>query len=187
MEWTIMSNQRLLEERLLWADLETTGLHAHTHDILEIGLVVTNGELNVIDQFSSPVQQSPEALEKMDVFVKNMHTVSGLIDMVKSAPDLFTVENQAIEFVSNYFGMKKPPLHGSTIGFDQRFLLQHMSRLTNLLHYRVVDVSSFKESLRLYSPEVVLAKAQWSAHRAIDDILVSIEEYRNYLKFLKLL
>jgi oligoribonuclease len=180
-----MQNPTLKNIKLPWLDLETTGLDEKDRVILEVGFVVTDGLLNVVDKFSSPVFQSESELAKMNDYVRNMHLSSGLLDRVFSAPALSDVEVVFIEFAKKHFGDKPLTLHGNSIHFDRRFIKQHAPTIEKALGYRMVDVSALKETLTTYSPGHEPAKKL--AHRAIADIYESIAEYKSYLQLLKLL
>lgn len=179
-----MNNVALSNARLLWLDLETTGLDENEHAILEIGMVVTDGHLNVLDSLTRVIQASDVELAKMSDYVRKMHIDSGLLDQAQLAPYLCMIEPDAVAFVKSYFD-KPALLHGNTIHFDRRFIRRHMPDLEKHLAYRMVDVSSFKETLALYSPGLEPQKRQ--AHRALADIDESILEFRTYLTKLGLL
>ncbi len=186
------------KDQILWLDLETTGLDENNNDILEVGMIITDKNLKEIASFDMTVYQEPKALEKMNDYVKNMHTNSGLLEKVSllgseyGSARLAEVELQAADFISRHFpkaermGMEERPfLHGNTIHFDRRFIKKHLPFVENLLNYRMVDVSSFKECLVMYKPGNTYKKN--FAHRSLDDIRESIGEYKSYLQLLGLL
>lgn len=178
---------------LIWIDTETTGLDPETDELLEIALVVTDDDLHEVARFRSVLKQENFQPSALDDFVLEMHVKSGLIDDLKKAE--FTVEeieDLLVDFLSTQYGeyeLKTTPLAGSSVGFDRAFLKVQMPRLEQLLSYRTVDVSSIKELANRWNrPLQKKRKKEMSgngiAHRALDDILYSIEETRYYRKHL---
>ncbi len=173
-------------EKLLWLDLETTGLDEVGNDILEIGMVVTDQNLNTIDTFEQVIFQPQEKLDKMNEYVTNMHTKSGLVDKVKNSNlSLPSSDFSSAAWIKQHFPEGKAILHGNTIHFDRRFIRKQLPQIESLLNYRMVDISSFKECLEVYKPGNAYQKS--FAHRSIDDLVESISEYKSYLKLLGLI
>lgn len=171
---------------LTWLDLETTGLDERTDEILEIGVIVTDDELNEVAAQAWTVRPSNRAvLLSMSEFVRSMHVSSGLLDEVMSgeAYPLRHAEAEAIEFIRAYSGPGSSwPMAGSSVGFDRRFLLQHARGLESTFSYRTVDVSSIKELVRRWRPAAEYAPEGGKPHRALSDIRHSIAELTHYRK-----
>ncbi|HFL2868663.1 TPA: oligoribonuclease [Pseudomonas aeruginosa] len=179
----MMNNDR----RLAWLDLESTGfteLHkqmVYLHRILEVGLLVTDAQFNVLAQHVVVIHHDPADIFPLcDDIVRSMHTRNGLFDDVSaSSTDLASAEQQIIEFlVEHGVQAKASPLCGSGIHFDRMFLEAQMPALNAHLHYRNLDISAVKEFLKTISPAFEPVKRQ--SHRALDDILESVEEARLY-------
>jgi len=173
---------------LAWLDLEMTGLDPDVHTIVEIAMLITDDELNVIEEGPDIVVHASEAeLAAMDPFVLDMHTKSGLLDQITaSSVDLPTAGAQTMEFLTSHVPLARTvPLCGNSIGTDRRFLAKHLPELEDHLHYRSVDVSSIKELARRWFPErLAAAPSKQNGHRALDDIRESLDElayYRTHL------
>jgi oligoribonuclease len=172
------------EMNLVWMDLEMSGLDPKTCQILEIASLVTDKDLNLVAQGPSLViHQSPSVLDAMDDWNKEHHGKSGLIDAVqKSTISLTEAERTTLEFISAHCKPRTSPLCGNTIYQDRRFLTEYMPQLEAYLHYRLVDVSSIKELVkRWYGPEFQAPNKKQS-HKALEDILETIEELKFYRK-----
>ena len=169
---------------LTWIDLETTGLDERTDQILEIGLIVTDDDLNEVAVRSWPVRPSDRAvLISMGEFVRDMHVKSGLLDEIANgqAYPLRHAEAEAIEFLASY-RHDAAPMCGNSVGFDRRFLLQHARGLESMFSYRTIDVSSIKELARRWRPEAEYQPDGDKPHRALADIRHSIAELAHYRK-----
>ena len=168
---------------LIWIDCEMTGLSLDKDVLVEIAVLVTDSELNVIGEgIDLVIMASPEQLAGMNEFVTQMHTTSGLIT---ESPNGITVEAAEdailayLESVGTVAG--KSPLAGNSVSFDRNFIARDMPRLTEYLHYRTVDVSSIKELARRWYPKIYFAApAKTGNHRALGDIQDSIEELKYY-------
>ena len=173
-----------MAKELVWIDLEMTGLNPQIHKIIEIATIITDSELNIIAKGPDLViNASDDDLNKMNTYVRDMHTKSGLIDEVrKSSLTIRDAEIETLEFINEHIKAKnKPPVCGNSIGTDRRFLAAQMNDLENRFHYRVVDVSSIKELANRWYPDVdrnIPSKAE--NHRALEDIIESIEELKYY-------
>ncbi len=169
---------------LVWMDLEMTGLDPKRDQIVEMATVVTDDQLNVIATGPELVIAAPEELlSSMDPFVVNMHTSSGLLEMIRnSSLTLANAEEQTLAFLkASVKAAKSAPLCGNTIGTDRRFLAEQARSIEDYLHYRSVDVSSIKELARRWNPDIATgAPTKKRGHRALDDILESIDELRYY-------
>lgn len=169
---------------LVWADCEMTGLDTATDTLVEIALVVTDSDLNVIDEGIDIVIHQPEqALLAMKDVVKKMHEKSGLTKEISaSTTSVVQAEEQCIAYLKK-LGIRggSAPLCGNSIGVDRRFLDKYMPKLDYFLHYRSVDVSSIKELCRRWYPEVFDKRPdKLGEHRALGDILGSIDEMKFY-------
>jgi oligoribonuclease len=176
-------------DNLIWLDMEMTGLLPDSDRIIELAVVVTDAELNVIAE--SPVivvHQSDEVLDGMDAWNKGTHGRSGLIDKVKASK---TNEEQAtaqmLEFLKQHVPAGKSPMCGNSICQDRRFMARYMQDLEKYFHYRNLDVSTFKELARRWKPAIYSGFKKASKHEALADIYESIEELKYYREhFIKL-
>ena len=160
-----------------------TGLDLGADALIELAVLVTDGELNVLGEgVDILIKPSDEQLAQMGDFVREMHTKSGLLDQLSTGTTLEDAENQALEYIREYVPIsRKAPLAGNTIGTDRMFLARDMPTLESWVHYRNVDVSSIKELARRWFPKVLYqAPAKSGNHRALADIQESIEELRYY-------
>ncbi len=168
--------------RLIWIDLEMTGLKPDSDRIIEVALVVTDGELNKVAE--APVwvvHQSDAALDAMDSWNKGTHGRSGLIDKVRaSSLDEATVEAQALAFLREHVPPKASPMCGNSICQDRRFLARHMPELEDHFHYRNLDVSTLKELARRWKPELMKGVPKEGKHEALADVYESIAELAYY-------
>ena len=169
---------------LVWMDLEMTGLDPARHVIVEMATLVTDDQLEVVAEGPDLViHQPPEALARMDDFVRAMHTGSGLLAQIEtSTVTLDEARKQTLEFIAAHVPEPRTvPLCGNSIGTDRRFLAIYAPEIENYLHYRSVDVSTIKELVRRWYPDVAgHAPDKDSAHRALADILESVAELRYY-------
>ena len=171
-------------EHLVWLDLEMTGLDIRRHVIVEIAVIVTDVDLNPLDDgLDLVIHATEEELAGMDDFVTKMHNKSGLINEIRaSTVSLDEAHAQALAYVRGHIpAPRTAPLCGNSIGADRRFLDSKMSELEEYLHYRSIDVSSFKELARRWNPGVYKKRpGKAEQHRALGDILESIAELRFY-------
>ncbi|MFZ6743950.1 oligoribonuclease [Undibacterium sp. JH2W] len=170
------------ELNLIWLDMEMTGLDPDTDRIIEVAVVVTDSQLNVLAE--GPVfaiHQSDETLDKMDNWNKGTHGRSGLIDKVKASTVTETdAEAALIAFLKPYVPAGKSPMCGNTICQDRRFMARGMPKLEAFFHYRNLDVSTLKELCRRWKPELASGFKKHQKHTALADILESIEELKYY-------
>ncbi|HET9668841.1 MAG TPA: oligoribonuclease [Casimicrobiaceae bacterium] len=168
--------------RLIWIDLEMSGLRPDRDRILEVALVVTDHELDVVAQ--APVyvvHQDDAVLDGMDAWNQSTHARSGLIDKVRAATATeVEVEESALAFVREHVPAKASPMCGNTICQDRRFLARFMPALEDWFHYRNLDVSTLKELARRWKPELVKGIPKEGKHEALADVLESIAELRYY-------
>jgi oligoribonuclease len=171
------------DDRLVWIDLEMTGLEPERHVIVEIACIVTDSQLQPVDDgIDVVVHPEAKALEEMDDFVRNMHTKSGLlVAMEASTVDRPTAGAHTLDYVKSHVSERTAPVCGNSIGVDRRFLDCYLPELDQYLHYRSIDVSSVKELCRRWYPEIYRKRpSKNETHRALDDIKESIEELRYY-------
>jgi oligoribonuclease len=172
-----------ISENLVWIDCEMTGLNPESDCLVEVAVVITNSELEILDPgLDVVIKPRPESWANMNDFVRNMHTESGLIDEVESGLDLNEAEKLILEYIKKFVpNAKEAPLAGNTIGTDRMFINKYMPSLDQHLHYRNIDVSSIKELTRRWYPRVYFQLPKKDGgHRALADILESIQELRYY-------
>jgi oligoribonuclease len=173
-----------VDDRLVWIDLEMTGLDLQRHHIVEIAVLVTDANLDVLaDGLDLVVHQPAEVLVEMDDFVRKMHTKSGLLSEIeRSSLTLDAAGEKTLEYIKQF--VPEPataPLCGNSIGVDRRFLDRYLPGLDRYLHYRSIDVSSLKELCRRWYPEAYKKRpSKTEAHRALDDVTESVAELRYY-------
>lgn len=170
-------------DRLVWVDCEMTGLDLRRDALIEVAVLVTDNELNVLgDGVNLVIKPPAETLDQMLDVVRKMHTDSGLLDRLEGGNTLAEVEDAAMTYVREHVsGPTKPPLAGNSVGTDRTFLERDLPDFTGLLHYRIVDVSSIKELARRWFPRVYFASPdKHGGHRALGDIRDSIDELRYY-------
>ncbi len=169
--------------RFVWLDLEMTGLDDKACRIIEMAMIITDGELNELALLEQCIWQPDSALETMSPFVRKMHTENGLLEKVRSST---TSEDEAeekmIETLLQHVPYKKGVLAGNSIWQDRRFLLRHMPTFESMLHYRQIDVSTIKVLSKQWYGEPGAAPGKPSSHTALDDIRASIAELSWYRK-----
>jgi len=177
------------DQRLIWLDMEMTGLDPEKERIIEIAMVVTEPDLTPVAQ--APVlaiHQSDALLEAMDKWNQSTHSKSGLIDRVRASTITESrAEDILLEFLAPLVPEGKSPMCGNTIGQDRRFMVKYMPRLEAYFHYRNLDVSTLKELSLRWKPEVYRSFVKQSKHEALADIQESIAELAHYREhFIKL-
>lgn len=177
--------------RMVWLDIEMSGLEPDQHKILELAIIVTDQNLETLA--TAPVwvvHQEEDVLAAMDKWNTSTHTKSGLVERVtNSRLDEKTVEKEAIEFLKQWVSDKTSPICGNSVHQDRRFLQSYMPKLESFFHYRNVDVSTLKELARRWAPEIYkqTQKQKNSKHEALADIEESIAEMKYYRdNFLKI-
>lgn len=160
-----------------------TGLNVEIDSLVEISVVITNSDLEILDEgIDVVIKPRPESLAQMNDFVTQMHTESGLIDELENGLELAEAEQVVLDYIKRFVPeARTAPLAGNTIGTDRMFLNRYMPALDSHLHYRNIDVSTIKELSRRWFPRVYfqLPKKE-GGHRALADILESIDELRYY-------
>jgi oligoribonuclease len=177
------------EFNLIWVDMEMTGLNPDSDRIIEVAVVVTDPQLNILAE--GPVfaiHQPDEIMDGMDAWNKGTHGRSGLIDKVKASTlDEAAAEQQLLEFIAKYIPRSGSPMCGNTIGQDRRFLVRYMPKLEAYFHYRNLDVSTLKELAKRWKPTAYSSFKKQQAHTALADVHESIEELAHYREtFLRL-
>ncbi|EEI79486.1 oligoribonuclease [Corynebacterium striatum] len=171
-------------DRLVWIDLEMTGLDPKRHVIVEVAAIITDGNLNVIGEGIDLVVHATEAeLAEMDDFVTNMHANSGLDKEIReSTTTLREAEDAVLALIAEHCNPEHPaPLAGNSIATDRTFIRAYMPRLDEALHYRMIDVSTIKELSRRWFPRAYYNQPdKGMAHRALQDIIESIRELDYY-------
>ena len=174
-----------ISDYLVWIDCEMTGLNVEKDCLVEIAVVVTDSELNVLDPgLDIVIKPNPASLANMNEFVTEMHTNSGLINEFETGHSLEQAEREVLAYIQRWVtNPRQAPLAGNSIGTDRMFINRYMPTLDEFLHYRNIDVSSIKELTRRWYPKVYfqLPKKQGD-HRALADILESINELKYYRK-----
>ena len=172
------------QNNLVWLDMEMTGLVPDSDRVIELAMVVTDAQLNILA--TAPVQvirQPDEVLAAMDNWNKSTHAKSGLIEKVRaSLLDEAQVEAAAIAFLREYVPAGASPMCGNTICQDRRFMARWLPKLEAYFHYRNLDVSTLKELVKRWKPELAQGVAKEGRHEALADILESIEELKYYRK-----
>lgn len=174
------------EGRLIWIDLEMTGLDTDGDSILEIATVVTDSQLQVLAEGPEFAITHPlQALEAMDDWNRNQHGKSGLWRRVlEQGVPMAEAEAQTLDFLRNWVPANASPMCGNSICQDRRFLHRLMPALEKHFHYRNLDVSTLKELARRWAPQVLAGVDKDSAHTALSDVRDSIAELRHYRRFL---
>ena len=169
-------------DRLIWVDMEMTGLDPDTDRVIEIATVVTDTELNTLAEGPViAVHQSDAALAAMDEWNTTHHTRSGLVERVRrSEIDEQQAANQTLEFLALWTSCNTSPMCGNSICQDRRFMARHLPELERWFHYRNLDVSTLKILAGHWRPEVAAGVRKSATHLALDDIRESIEELRHY-------
>lgn len=165
----------------VWMDLEMTGLDDTTCTILQVATIITDEAFNEVAEQDVVIWHPESALETMSPFVRNMHTKNGLLDRVrKSETPLDEAESEVLALLAEHVPYRKGILCGNSIWQDRRFLLRYMPLLEKYLHYRMLDVSSFKIATSAWYGDKGIPPAKKNTHDALDDIRESIEEMKFY-------
>ena len=170
------------QNNLIWIDMEMTGLVPDSDRIIEVALLVTDAQLNLVAEGPVLVVHQPdEVLAAMDSWNRGVHGKSGLIDKVKASTlDEAVVEARLLAFLEPLVPAGASPMCGNSICQDRRFLARSMPRLEAHFHYRNLDVSTLKELVKRWKPELAKGLKKEGKHEALADILDSIEELKYY-------
>ena len=172
-----------IPEYLVWIDCEMTGLNPEADCLVEIAVVITDFNLNVVDEgLDLVIKPRPESLAGMGDYVRNMHTESGLINEIADGIEMSDAEAKIMAYLNRYAPEAgKSPLAGNSVGVDRLFINRDLPKVAEHIHYRTVDVSSIKELARRWYPKVYFAAPKKDGnHRALGDIQDSIEELEYY-------
>ena len=171
-------------ENLVWIDCEMTGLDVEKDSLVEIAVLITDSDLNILDEagLNVVIKPRPDSLAQMGDFVTQMHQESGLLPLLADGLDIADAEQKILDYVKGFAPEERTaPLAGNSIGTDRMFLNRYMPKLDAHLHYRNIDVSSVKELTRRWFPKVYFQLPKKSGgHRALADIKESIAELRYY-------
>ncbi|OZG71529.1 oligoribonuclease [Hahella sp. CCB-MM4] len=176
-------------DNLIWIDLEMTGLDPEMDRIIEMAVIVTTSDLEVVAEGPVIAVHQPDfVLSLMDDWNQKTHGESGLVERVKqSKTSELLAEQQVLDFLNEHCDAGTSPMCGNSIGQDRRFLARYMKSLESFFHYRNLDVSTLKELARRWHPDVAAGVKKKGTHQALDDIRESIEELKYYREhFLKL-
>jgi len=169
-------------QKLFWVDLEMTGLDPEVNVIIEFASIVTDWDFNEISCMEAVVYQPQSEIDKMDEWNQRTHGESGLIAKIPSGIPLPKLESQVLEELKSNFGEERPVLAGNSIHQDRKFIDRYMPRLSNALHYRMLDVSALKI---VFQNRYAKSFKKETRHRALDDIRESISELKYYLSFIE--
>lgn len=172
-----------MSKPFFWIDLEMTGLDEKTDHILEVAVVITDTNLKPLEEYHRVVYQPPAVLEAMNDWCKRTHGATGLTAKVPNGTPLLKVEQEMAELISRHYGKDdRVVLCGNSVGNDKRFIDAYLPEVAKRLHYRLIDVSSFKE---IFRERFGINFKKGGGHRAVDDINESIRELDFYLSFFK--
>lgn len=176
----------MTETRLIWIDLEMTGLDPESDTIIEIATLVTDADLEEVAVGPGLAIATPRVrLEAMDEWNTRTHTESGLVKRcLESEVDMAEAERRTLAFLEQHVAAGVSPMCGNSICQDRRFLARLMPGLESFFHYRNLDVSTLKELARRWAPEIAAGFTKESTHQALEDIRDSIEELRYYRRFM---
>lgn len=172
-------------DKIVWIDCEMTGLDEVRDELIEVAAVITDFDLNPLDEgIDIVIKPSAAALENMNDFVTQMHTKSGLITELDTGTTVAEAQTQVLEYIKRHVPESgKAPLGGNSVGTDKVFLTKQMPELVDHLHYRIIDVSSIKELSKQWFPRAYFQSPEkHGGHRALGDILDSIVELQYYRK-----
>jgi oligoribonuclease len=176
-------NEHHVKDPIVWIDCEMTGLDLAADALVEVAVIVTDSELRPVDPgLDLVIAPPPGAVEQMQDVVRQMHTTSGLLEELAGGLDMATAQQQVLDYVRRWAPEpRRAPLAGNSVGTDRAFLERDMPELVRHLHYRIIDVSSIKELARRWYPRTYFQSPRKNGgHRALADILESIDELRYY-------
>ena len=165
-------------DKLLWIDLEMTGLDPDKERIIEIAMVLTDIDFNRLGDYHCVVRQDQAFIDAMDEWNQKTHSASGLIELIPNGKEQQVVDRECAQMVQTIFGEERAILAGNSIHQDRKFIDRYMPELAKTLHYRMLDVSSFKI---IFKNKFGVHVEKGNNHRAIEDIEASIRELQSYL------
>ena len=168
-------------DKLLWIDMEMTGLDVSKERIIEVAAIVTDQDFKTLDTYESVVFQDSKYIDAMDDWNTEHHTNSGLVAKIPSAPKEDKVEKDLCDFVAKHFADEPAILCGNSIGQDRKFIDAYMPKLASKLHYRMLDVTAWK---LIMGPRFKVTYEKKEAHRALEDIQESIAELKTFVDFI---
>ena len=168
--------------KLLWLDMEMTGLDVEREVPIEVAAIITDYQFNPLDQYHAVIRQPQSYLDAMDDWNQRQHRATGLYDQIPSGKNADLVDEELSQLIQKHFISEKAILCGNSIGQDRLFIRKYMPKTEATLHYRMVDVSSWKVIFNELFDQKMKKKAP---HRALDDILESIAELQFYMGFVK--
>lgn len=173
--------------RLIWIDLEMTGLDVASDTILEIATIVTDLHLNILAEGPNLVIHQPQArLDEMDEWNQYHHRKSGLIDLVKSSNyTIAEAEALTMSFLETWLKPNESPICGNSVCQDRRFLSKYMPKLEQFFHYRALDITSLKLAMHYWHPEYPVYDKKTDSHRALEDVRASIQEAKHYKQYIQ--
>lgn len=176
-----LKKKEIMSKYLVWLDMEMSGLNPDTDAILEVAVVITDNELNIIDQLDSIAINQPDSiLSNMDSWNTAAHTKSGLVERVRSSQiSVDDAQDMILHFLKKYLKKNTSPLCGNTVYQDRKFIIKYMPKLEDFLHYRLIDVSTIKELAKRWSSNMPVFEKH-NKHEALADIIESIEELKHY-------
>ncbi|KAI7903307.1 ribonuclease H-like domain-containing protein [Cokeromyces recurvatus] len=174
--------KKMIKDPLVWIDCEMTGLDIQKDHLIEIAVLITDGDLNIVAKGPELVIHQPrEVMDNMNAWCIEHHGASGLTQQVlDSKITVEEAESQVCDFLKQHIPAGVAPLAGNSVHADKRFLSKEMPRLVDYLHYRIVDVSTVKELAKRWYPKTAAGVVKKAGHRAMDDIIESIEELKYY-------
>lgn len=171
-----------MSSNLFWIDLEMTGLEVEKEVIIEVAVIVTDYKLNELETYHAVIKQPQSFIDTMDDWNKKTHKESGLVDQIPKGKDPVEVEKDLIALSKKHFGSSKVIIAGNSIGHDKLFLNQYFKDFSKLLHYRLLDVTSWK---LVFKDILKIKHEKKNTHRALDDVRESIDELKFYMKYIK--
>lgn len=173
-------------DNLIWLDMEMTGISVEENVVIEVAVVITDTNLNILAETPAYVIKQPESeLKKMDKWNLNTHTKSGLLEKVRqSTYTTAKIEDKLLKFIKKYTYKGQSPLCGNTIHQDRKFVVKYMPKLEEHLHYRNLDVSTLKELAKRWYPSIYAGFVKHNKHQALADIHESINELKYYREHL---
>jgi oligoribonuclease len=170
-------------DKIFWIDLEMSGLDVNKEVIIEVGAVITDLDFNELENYHAVVRQPQHYIDNMDDWNKKHHGESGLIALIPTGKEPAVVEEELCQLVRKHFPDEAPVIAGNTIHQDRTFIDRYFLKFSGLLHYRMLDVSSWKI---IFNNKFNITHEKQNRHRAVEDIYESIGELKAYLQYVKI-